>query len=39
MQGRLWPRNDQERTDALNKGYDLDKILHADDLCKVSATF
>lgn len=32
MQGRLWPRNDDERRDALDKGYDLDKVLTIDDL-------
>jgi len=31
--GRLWPRNDEERSAAVNAGYDLDKILTADDLC------
>jgi fructose-1,6-bisphosphatase II len=32
IQGRLWPRNDEERESALAAGYDLDKILTADDL-------
>jgi fructose-1,6-bisphosphatase II len=32
MQGRLWPRNDEERIAALDAGYDLDKVLHTDDL-------
>lgn len=32
IQGRLWPRNDEEREAALAAGYDLDKILTADDL-------
>jgi fructose-1,6-bisphosphatase II len=32
IQGRLWPRNDDERTAAINAGYDLDKILTTDDL-------
>ena len=31
--GRLWPRNDEERSAALDAGYDLDRILTADDLC------
>jgi fructose-1,6-bisphosphatase II len=31
-QGRLWPRNDRERTEARAAGYDLDKILTEDDL-------
>jgi len=32
IQGRLWPRNDRERTAALDAGYDLDRVLHTDDL-------
>ncbi|MDY7100517.1 MAG: class II fructose-bisphosphatase [Actinomycetota bacterium] len=32
MQGRLWPRNDEERTAALDAGYDLEQVLHLDDL-------
>ncbi len=32
IQGRLYPRNDDERRAALDRGYDLDKILHTDDL-------
>jgi fructose-1,6-bisphosphatase II len=32
MQGRLWPRNDEERTAALALGYDLDRVLTVDDL-------
>lgn len=27
IQGRLWPRNDQEREAAIARGYDLDKVL------------
>ena len=30
--GRLWPRNDDERQRAIDAGYDLDKVLTADDL-------
>jgi fructose-1,6-bisphosphatase II len=30
--GRLWPRNDEERTAALEQGYDLDRVLQTDDL-------
>ncbi len=30
--GRLWPRNDEERTAAIDAGYDLAKVLTADDL-------
>ncbi len=32
IQGKLWPRNDEERTAALDAGYDLDKTLLLDDL-------
>ena len=32
IQGRLWPRNDDERRAALDLGYDLDRILMIDDL-------
>ena len=32
MIGRLWPRNDEERTAALEAGYDLDRVLTTDDL-------
>src|SRR4029078_4913904 len=32
IQGRLWPRNDEERRGALDMGYDLDKVLTIDDL-------
>jgi fructose-1,6-bisphosphatase II len=33
MIGRLWPRNDEERTAALEQGYDLDEVLDKDRLC------
>ena len=32
IQGRLWPRDDAERHAALQAGYDLDAVLHTDDL-------
>jgi fructose-1,6-bisphosphatase II len=32
MQGKLWPRNADERTAALDAGYDLDRVLTIDDL-------
>jgi len=32
LQGRLWPRNDDERRAALESGYDLDRVLGIDDL-------
>ena len=32
LQGRLWPRNDEERDAAVAAGYDLSKVLGTDDL-------
>ncbi len=32
LQGRLWPRNDDERHAAVDAGYDLDRVLTTDDL-------
>ena len=32
LQGRLWPRDDAERTAAISAGYDLSKVLGTDDL-------
>ncbi|HLT17760.1 MAG TPA: class II fructose-bisphosphatase [Acidimicrobiales bacterium] len=32
QQGRLWPRNDEERQAAIDAGYDLDRVLTTDDL-------
>jgi fructose-1,6-bisphosphatase II len=32
LQGRLWPRNDEERQAAIAAGYDLDRVLSTDDL-------
>ena len=32
IQGRLWPRNEQERDAALSGGYDLDQVLTTNDL-------
>ena len=34
IQGRLWPRNEEERQSALAAGYDLSKVLTSDDLVK-----
>ena len=41
--GRLWPRDDEERSAAVDAGYDLDRVLRSDDLvtgqdCFFSAT-
>jgi fructose-1,6-bisphosphatase II len=43
MLGRLWPRDDDERRAAIGAGYDLERVLTADDLvagehCFFSAT-
>ena len=32
QQGLLWPRNEAERNDAIEAGYDLKKVLHISDL-------
>jgi fructose-1,6-bisphosphatase II len=32
MQAQLWPRNDDERQQLIDAGYDLDKVLTEDDL-------
>jgi fructose-1,6-bisphosphatase II len=32
QQGRLWPRNDDERQAAIDAGYDLDQVLQIDDM-------
>ena len=32
IQGKLWPRNDEERQKLVDSGYDLDKVLTTDDL-------
>src|SRR5882757_4481372 len=37
--GRLWPRNDEERSAAVDAGYDLDRILTANDLCSGDDVF
>jgi fructose-1,6-bisphosphatase II len=43
LQGRLWPRNAEERAEAIDAGYDLTRVLGTDDLvasdnCFFSAT-
>jgi fructose-1,6-bisphosphatase II len=37
--GRLWPRNDEERQAALDGGYDLERVLTADDLVRGEDVF
>jgi fructose-1,6-bisphosphatase II len=34
LQGRLWPRNEEERSAALAAGYDLDAVLTTNDLVR-----
>ena len=34
IQGRLWPRNDEERRAAVDQGYDLDQVLTTEDLVR-----
>jgi fructose-1,6-bisphosphatase II len=37
--GRLWPRNDEERTAAAQAGYDLERVLTCDDLVQGDDAF
>jgi fructose-1,6-bisphosphatase II len=37
--GRLWPRDDEERSAALAAGYDLDRVLTAEDLVRGEDVF
>jgi fructose-1,6-bisphosphatase II len=39
IQGKLWPRNDAERAALLEAGYDLDRVLTADDLVRGEDVF
>ncbi|HSL59603.1 MAG TPA: class II fructose-bisphosphatase [Acidimicrobiales bacterium] len=39
IQGRLWPRDEAERTAAIDAGYDLDAVLHTDDLIRSENCF
>jgi fructose-1,6-bisphosphatase II len=39
IQGRLWPRKDDERQAAIADGYDLDKVLTTDDLVRGNNVF
>ena len=39
IQGRLYPRNDDERAAAIAAGYDLDRVLTTDDLVKGDDVF
>ena len=39
IQGRLYPRNEEEKRAALDAGYDLDKVLTTDDLVRSEDVF
>jgi fructose-1,6-bisphosphatase II len=39
IQGRLWPRNDEERSAAVEAGYDLERVLTEDDLISGNDVF
>jgi fructose-1,6-bisphosphatase II len=39
MQGKLWPRNDDERQRLVDAGYDIDRVLTTDDLVQGDDVF
>lgn len=39
MQGKLWPRNEEDNQNAIRAGYDLDRVLTLDDLVSSDDTF
>ncbi|EKA60797.1 fructose 1,6-bisphosphatase II [Janibacter hoylei PVAS-1] len=39
IQGRLWPRDDEERQQAIDAGHDLDRVLTTDDLVATDNCF
>jgi fructose-1,6-bisphosphatase II len=39
IQGRLWPRNDEERQKLLDDGYDIERVLTTDDLVSGADVF
>ncbi len=39
LQGKLWPRNDEERRKAIDAGHDLDAVLTTDDLVRSDNVF
>jgi fructose-1,6-bisphosphatase II len=39
IQGKLWPRNGSERKAATDAGFDLDRVLHTDDLVRSEDVF
>ena len=38
FQGRLWPRDEGERTAAIDAGYDLERVLTIDDLVRATTS-
>ena len=39
LQGRLWPRNDEERQKLVDAGFDVEKVLTTDDLVRSDDVF
>ena len=39
IQGKLWPRNDEERQALVDGGFDLDRVLTTDDLVRSDDVF
>jgi len=39
IQGKLWPRDDEERTALVDAGYDVDRVLYTDDLVRSDNVF
>jgi fructose-1,6-bisphosphatase II len=39
IQGRLWPKDDEERQKAIDAGHDLDRVLSTDDLVRGDNVF
>ncbi|AFR10310.1 MULTISPECIES: class II fructose-bisphosphatase [Nocardiopsis] len=39
IQGRLWPKDDEERRKAIEAGHDLDRVLYTDDLVSSDDVF
>jgi fructose-1,6-bisphosphatase II len=39
VQGRLWPRDDEERQKLVDAGYDVGRVLTTDDLCRGDNVF
>ncbi len=39
IQGKLWPRDEEERTKAMEAGHDLERVLYTDDLVRGDNVF